>query len=152
MPIKDYLTIRIFKVLREIKVFSSLNHPNIVNYHNCWLESALVPMKTKKNKNKKNSFSDPDSYNNNNTGLKIELIEDSGSDFHHDDDDDYYYNNNTMKPKQQVEFPSSDESSNEKGFFSKPKIAVSSIANTEFTNSDFSSNSNKSTSNCVSFF
>ncbi len=132
-------------------MFSSLNHPNIVNYHNCWLESALVPMKTKKNKNKKNSFSDPDSSYNN-TGLKIELIEDSGSDFHHDDDDDDYYNN-TMKPKQQkVEFPSSDESSSEKGFFSKPKIAVSPITNSEFTNSDFSSNSNKSTSYCVSLF
>lgn len=31
------------KVLRETRVFSSLNHENIVNYHSSWLEFDVVP-------------------------------------------------------------------------------------------------------------
>ena len=34
-----------FYVLNEIKLLSSLYHPNIVNYHNCWIEHALEPEK-----------------------------------------------------------------------------------------------------------
>lgn len=31
------------KVLRETRVFSSLNHENIVNYHSSWLEFEVMP-------------------------------------------------------------------------------------------------------------
>jgi translation initiation factor 2-alpha kinase 1 len=33
------------KILRETRVFSSLNHANIVNYHSSWLEFDMMPSK-----------------------------------------------------------------------------------------------------------
>lgn len=36
------------KVLRETRVFSSLNHENIVNYHSSWLEFDVVSTTTNK--------------------------------------------------------------------------------------------------------
>lgn len=38
------------KVLRETRVFSSLNHENIVNYHSSWLEFDVVSPNDGKNK------------------------------------------------------------------------------------------------------
>lgn len=39
------------KVLRETRVFSSLNHENIVNYHSSWLEFDVVPANNGRPKN-----------------------------------------------------------------------------------------------------
>ena len=108
------------KVLNEIKLFSSLYHPNIVNYHNCWIEHTLVPeegnkkKKKDKDKKKRNLFSDSLS-----TGPKIQLLDDDDSEMASSG----LSQNKKSQQRHKIEFPIStdNESSSDEGFFAKSK-------------------------------
>ena len=93
-------------MLRETRVFSSLNHENIVNYHSSWLEFSIEPNNPRKKQYRSDDLFDDD-YEDDELSLNGEI-----------EDDDYYYpndenNNNNTADKWPSEITNEEKSTND---------------------------------------